>query len=70
MLQRRDVEDREGAKHAVHIPHTMLAAAIDRFGGPEVLTIHALPVPPVAPNEEHLAEGHVLGKTLLRIRHP
>ena len=27
------------------IPQTMRAAAIDRFGGPEVLTIHTLPVP-------------------------
>jgi NADPH:quinone reductase-like Zn-dependent oxidoreductase len=27
------------------IPKTMRAAAIDRFGGPEVLTIHTLPVP-------------------------
>jgi NADPH:quinone reductase-like Zn-dependent oxidoreductase len=55
MLQRRDVEDRESAKHAVHIPHTMLAAAIDRFGGPEVLTIHALPLPPVGPREVLIA---------------
>jgi NADPH:quinone reductase-like Zn-dependent oxidoreductase len=27
------------------IPKTMRAAAIDRFGGPEVLSIHSLPVP-------------------------
>jgi NADPH2:quinone reductase len=27
------------------IPKTMRAAAIDRFGGPEVLSIHTLPVP-------------------------
>src|SRR2546423_11138881 len=27
------------------IPATMRAAAIDRFGGPEVLSIHTLPVP-------------------------
>jgi NADPH2:quinone reductase len=26
-------------------PKTMRAAAIDRFGGPEVLSIHSLPVP-------------------------
>jgi NADPH2:quinone reductase len=55
MLQRRDVEDRGAARHAVHIPHTMLAAAIDRFGGPEVLTIHALRVPPVGPHEVLIA---------------
>jgi NADPH:quinone reductase-like Zn-dependent oxidoreductase len=33
----------------------MLAAAIDRFGGPEVLNIHALPVPPVGPREVLIA---------------
>jgi hypothetical protein len=31
------------AAHAV--PTTMRAAAIDRYGGPEVLTIHTLPFP-------------------------
>ena len=55
MLQRRDVETREGAKLPKYIPHTMLAAAIDRFGGPEVLTIHALPVPSVGPREVLIA---------------
>src|SRR4051794_7111036 len=28
-----------------HLPKTMRAAAIDRFGGPEVLTLHTLPTP-------------------------
>lgn len=51
MLQRRDRDRRHGAKQMAHIPQTMVAAAIDRFGGPEVLTIHALPVPPVGPSE-------------------
>jgi NADPH:quinone reductase-like Zn-dependent oxidoreductase len=55
MLQRRDIETRQGEKHAVHIPHTMVAAAIDRFGGPEVLTLHALPVPRVGPREVLIA---------------
>ena len=55
MLQRRDGGLREDAKHAVHIPQTMLAAAIDRYGGPEVLTLHALPVPPVGPREVLIA---------------
>ena len=31
--------------HAMHVPRTMFAAAIDRFGGPDVITGHALPVP-------------------------
>jgi NADPH2:quinone reductase len=25
--------------HAMHVPRTMFAAAIDRFGGPEVITL-------------------------------
>jgi NADPH2:quinone reductase len=32
-------------------PQTMHAAAIDRFGGPEVITLHTLPVPEVDPDE-------------------
>src|SRR3954468_14171932 len=43
------------AKPAAHLPHIMEAAAIDRFGGPEVLTIHALPVPSVDPHEVLIA---------------
>src|SRR5437879_2956668 len=31
--------------HTMHVPRTMFAAAIDRFGGPDVITAHALPVP-------------------------
>jgi NADPH2:quinone reductase len=34
------------------IPATMRAAAIDRFGGPDVLSIHALPVP--VPNAQEM----------------
>src|SRR3979490_2472863 len=37
--------------HAMHVPRTMFAAAIDRFGGPEVITPHALPVPTVDAGE-------------------
>ena len=33
------------------IPKMMQAAAIDRFGGPEQLTIHTLPVPEIGPKE-------------------
>jgi NADPH:quinone reductase-like Zn-dependent oxidoreductase len=42
------------------IPRTMRAAALDRFGGPDVLTIHELPVPVVAANEVLIAV-HVAG---------
>src|ERR1700732_3838389 len=37
--------------HAMHVPRTMFAAAIDRFGGPQVMTPHALPVPAVDAGE-------------------
>jgi NADPH2:quinone reductase len=33
------------------IPPTMLAAAIDRFGGPAELKVRELPVPDVGPGE-------------------
>jgi NADPH:quinone reductase len=33
------------------VPKMMQAAAIDRFGGPEQLTIHTLPVPEIGPKE-------------------
>lgn len=33
----------------------MFAAAIDRFGGPEVITGHALPVPPLDADEVMIA---------------
>lgn len=37
------------------IPATMKTAAIDRFGPPEVLTPHVLPVPKVGPQEVLIA---------------
>src|SRR6202046_1247032 len=40
---------------AMHVPRTMFAAAIDRFGGPEVITAHALPVPKVDAGEVLIA---------------
>jgi NADPH2:quinone reductase len=36
-------------------PTTMKAAAIDRFGPPEVLTLHSLPVPKVGPKDVLIA---------------
>lgn len=41
--------------HAIHVPRTMFAAAIDRFGGPEVITSHALPLPAVDAGEVLIA---------------
>jgi hypothetical protein len=41
-------EKQTGRETATHeTPETMHAAAIDRFGPPDVLTLHTLPVPPV-----------------------
>lgn len=37
------------------VPATMKAAAIDRFGPPEVLTVHTLPVPVPGPDEVLIA---------------
>ncbi len=42
------------------VPDTMRAAAIDRFGGPEGLTLHTLPVPAVEKGEV-LIEMHTAG---------
>src|SRR6201996_2384291 len=41
--------------HGMHVPRTMFAAAIDHFGGPEVITAHALPVPEVDAGEVLIA---------------
>jgi NADPH:quinone reductase len=41
--------------HAMHVPRTMFAAGIDRYGGPEVITAHALPVPEVDAGEVLIA---------------
>src|SRR4030081_4108578 len=41
--------------HTMHFPRTMFAAAIDRFGGPDVITPHALPVPAVDAGEVLIA---------------
>jgi len=43
------------AIHAADIPRTMRAAAIDRTGGPEVLTLHTLPIPEVGASEVLIA---------------
>ena len=39
------------SRHTARIPHTMPAAAIDHFGGPEVLTLHNVPVPSIDEKE-------------------
>jgi NADPH:quinone reductase-like Zn-dependent oxidoreductase len=41
--------------HTMPVPRTMFAAAIDRFGGPEEITGHALPVPSLDAGEVLIA---------------
>jgi NADPH:quinone reductase len=50
-----DTTQRRDKAHATGKPKLMLAAAIDRFGGPEVLRIHELPVPEVDEGEVLIA---------------
>jgi NADPH2:quinone reductase len=45
----------ERSRHTAHIPHVMSAAAIDHFGGPEVLTLHIVPVPAIDAHEVLIA---------------
>lgn len=56
---RRKIKAKEGAG-AAKIPALMKAAAMERFGGPEVLKLHKLPVPEPGP-EEVLIEVHAAG---------
>jgi NADPH2:quinone reductase len=50
----------EAPSRAPVLPTTMSAAAIDRFGPPEVLTVHTLPLPQPGPREV-LIEMHAAG---------
>lgn len=48
------------ARRANKVPATMRAAALDRFGGPEVLTTREMPVPEVGPSDVLIAT-HTVG---------
>lgn len=52
-----ETKNHPGEKHTgtAEIPAIMNAAAIDRFGGPEVVTLHKLPVPEVDKGEVLIA---------------
>lgn len=54
MLEPRTHTEHKG-RRAPRIPETMPAAAIDHFGGPEVLTAHVLQVPKVSATEVLIA---------------
>src|SRR4051812_37344504 len=45
MLERTRPRETTNRARLTRIPAVMRAVAIDRFGGPEVLTVHTLPVP-------------------------
>lgn len=49
------VSSRSSGSHRASVPDTMLAAAIDKGGGPQVLSIHRVPVPRPKPGEVLLA---------------
>lgn len=53
IAEKRPSRERETAPHRYPraVPETMTAAAIDRFGPPDVLTPHTLPVPKVGQTE-------------------
>ena len=42
-------------RRAPPVPSTMRAAVLDRFGGPEVLTLRVVPVPALDPSEVLIA---------------
>jgi NADPH:quinone reductase len=55
MLVRKQVATGAGKRHPLQIPHVMIATAIDRFGGPNELTVRRLPVPGIGPGEVLIA---------------
>jgi NADPH:quinone reductase-like Zn-dependent oxidoreductase len=50
-MAKAKAKGKASAARAPDVPATMRAAAIDRFGPPEVLTLHELPVPEPGPDE-------------------
>jgi len=46
---------RRSRRRETRVPATMRAAAVDRAGGPEALTLHVLPVPEIDPSEVLIA---------------
>ena len=55
MLDRTRPHAEVASSRRSQLPKVMLAAAIDRFGDPEVLTMHTVPVPPLDPREVLIA---------------
>jgi NADPH:quinone reductase len=55
MARTAAIHSREKKSISPSLPKTMRAVAIDRFGGPEVLTLHELPLPSLGPDEVLIA---------------
>lgn len=51
MLENHRIQAEHKGRRVLHIPEFMPAAAIDHFGGPEVLALWVLPVPKLDPGE-------------------
>ena len=51
----RRLNSRMTRARSARVPQTMRAAAINRFGGPEVLWVHVLAVPKIGPREVLIA---------------
>jgi NADPH2:quinone reductase len=54
-LERNRNRTAESGRRPIAIPRTMPAAAINHFGGPEVLSLHVLPVPGIDADEVLIA---------------
>lgn len=55
MTRTHEADTAAGGRLEPDVPKMMRAAAIDRFGGPEVITMHSLPTPTLDANEVLIA---------------
>jgi NADPH:quinone reductase-like Zn-dependent oxidoreductase len=55
MTRAHEADTAAGGRIEPDVPKMMRAAAVDRFGGPEVITMHSLPTPTVDANEVLIA---------------
>jgi hypothetical protein len=64
MTRAHEADTAAGGRIEPDVPKTMRAAAIDRFGGPEVFTMHSLPTPTVDANAVLIAVNTAGGRDL------
>ena len=55
MTRTHEADTAAGGRLEPDVPKMMRAAAIDPFGGPEVITMHSLPTPTLDANEVLIA---------------